>query len=521
MELRQALEIKRRDVVSFVGAGGKTTAMFRLARELSALGWVVCVTTTTTIYRPGPDDFDEIIVEASPDVLLHRLGDAVSRRAGGENPDGRRILVATGYLPENKLRGIEPGLVNGLARLVGIDCLLVEADGAARKPFKAPASHEPVVPSSTTVLVPVVGATAVDKPLLGEHVHRPEIVSGLTGTPCGERLTAGAIARVLLDSRGGLKDCPETARVYPLVNQADSSPNYLAAMAIAREMRNLSGRGVARDVRPPEAHDTANPGGVRVTPGSGDRRVSRLLIGQVASADPVIHSLPPAPQTGLEAAVLAAGGASRFGSPKQMAVVEGSPMISVSLRNLLEAGVSDIMVIMGASAEGMVPAIRDYPVYPVLNGQWEEGLGSSIRRAVSAAHPDTEGLLLYLGDQPWIPPGTVKLLADAFRASDALAVQPVHQGRIGHPVILRRQLFPELINLSGDTGARDVLRRHRDRVLPVPVDTPAIYLDVDLPSDLPSGPSDPSSPSDLSSNPPDLRSNPASDLDGQGRDEAT
>jgi molybdenum cofactor cytidylyltransferase len=238
-------------------------------------------------------------------------------------------------------------------------------------------------------------------------------------------------------------------------------------MAVAREMRNQSKRD--------------------------DQRVSRLLVGQAASADPVVHSLPPKPQTDLEAAVLAAGGSRRFGSPKQLAVVEGSPMISVALQNLLNAGVLDIMVIVGASAKEMVSAIRDYPVYPILNGEWAEGLGASIRRAASTVHPETEGLLLYLGDQPWIPPGAIKLLADAFRASDALAVQPTHQGRPGHPVIFRRQLFPELIHLSGDIGARDVLRRHRDRVLTVSVDNPAICRDVDFPSD----------------------------LDGQGRDEAT
>lgn len=472
MELRQALEIRRRDVVSFVGAGGKTTAMFRLARELSARGWVVCLTTTTAIYRPGPEDFDEIIIEAAPEVLVSRLEEAVvdgvrriGHRTGRLSPGGLRILVAAGHLPDDKLKGIEPGLVDSLARLPAIDCMVIEADGAARKSLKAPASHEPVVPPSTTVLVPVAGAAAVDKPLAGEHVHRPEIVSELTGLAHGEPVTAAAVARILLDERGGLKGCPDAARVYPLVNQADDAARYLAAMEIAREMRNLASRKTA-------AGTPVNCG------------VARLLVGQVAAGDPISHSLPPKPQTDLEAAVLAAGAARRFGSPKQLALVGGRPMVSLAIESLLDAGIPDTMVVLGASAQRVIPAIRDYPVYPVLNEEWPEGLGSSIRRAVSAVHPETGGLLIYLGDQPWIPPGTVRRLADAFRSTDALAVQPVYRGRAGHPVILRKQLFSELMNLSGDTGARELLRRHRDKVLLIPVDTPAICLDVDLPSDL-------------------------------------
>jgi probable selenium-dependent hydroxylase accessory protein YqeC len=90
------------------------------------------------------------------------------------------------------------------------------------RPFKAPAAHEPVIPPETTLVVPVLGADVLGQPLDADHVHRPELVSALSGVPLGTPITPEVVARVLSHREGGLKAVPEGARVVVLINKVDS-----------------------------------------------------------------------------------------------------------------------------------------------------------------------------------------------------------------------------------------------------------------------------------------------------------
>ena len=101
-------------------------------------------------------------------------------------------------------------------------CILNEADGSRMRPFKAPAAHEPVIPAETTLVVPVVGADVFGQPLDAEHVHRPELVSALSGAPLGAPITPEIVARVLAHPEGGRKGVPAGARVVVLINKVES-----------------------------------------------------------------------------------------------------------------------------------------------------------------------------------------------------------------------------------------------------------------------------------------------------------
>jgi molybdenum cofactor cytidylyltransferase len=119
--------------------------------------------------------------------------------------------------------------------------VLVEGDGSAHKPFKAPLEHEPVVPPSTTLLIAVVGTDALGQPLDAEHIHRPQRVAELSGAILGEPLTAEAIASVLVHPLGPLRDAPRTARTLVLLNKADTPERIAAADEIARAVRDHAG----------------------------------------------------------------------------------------------------------------------------------------------------------------------------------------------------------------------------------------------------------------------------------------
>jgi molybdenum cofactor cytidylyltransferase len=222
VRLAEALDVSPDEVVAFVGGGGKTTAMFRLAGEMVEAGERVITTTTTHIFaaqmalapaRVGAADATPASVAAAlathNHVLVIGATDAGSGRAAGVSPELFR-----------RLREWQPGV-----------CILNEADGSRMRPFKAPAAHEPVIPAETTLVVAVVGADVLGKTLDDTNVHRPELVSALSGAAAGTPITPEIVASVLAHPEGGRKGVPDGARVVALINKVDR----LADRAAVRE----------------------------------------------------------------------------------------------------------------------------------------------------------------------------------------------------------------------------------------------------------------------------------------------
>lgn len=230
--LAAALAVGQARVVAFTGGGGKTSAMFRLAREWS--GGRVLVTTTTRIWAPRPSE--------AALALADSAAAAVAALAPDGWPGGVRALGTTVSV-EGKLVGVPPDWIGALAGVA--ERVLVEADGAAGKPLTAPRAYEPVIPASAEVVVPVVGAEAVGSPLDAEHVHRVAELSVLLGVPVGSILAPSLVAAAVLGPGGNTKGAPPGARIVPLVNKVDDATRLAAARALARE---LLARGAERVV---------------------------------------------------------------------------------------------------------------------------------------------------------------------------------------------------------------------------------------------------------------------------------
>ena len=241
MLLHEALNVKANDVISFVGAGGKTTAALRLMEELTGIGRQVVFTTTTKILEPIPkrDEYllladDEEALAQVPELLRHYPKVFLAQRRLEEVD-----LTALGDsdrdypMRPNKVEGVSPSLVNHLARRLSETVILVEADGARHRALKAPAAYEPLLPSSTTILVPMADLTVVGKPLTEQHVHRPELVARLTGAAIGQPVTVEMVAAVLSHPQGGLKRLPGQARAIPILNQMEQARPLDEACEIA------------------------------------------------------------------------------------------------------------------------------------------------------------------------------------------------------------------------------------------------------------------------------------------------
>ena len=201
-----------RSLVAITGAGGKTTTMYTLARELAQRGRRALTSTTTQIFTPEPGETDLLIISPDTQTLL----DAI--RAGWE--DHRHITIASSRNERGKLFGLRPEQCAPLLAQSGADALLLEADGARHLKIKAPAHYEPVVPFETTTALVLLSAEAIDQPLSAELAHRPERIATVTGIEEGDILTPAVIARLLASEEGGLKGIPASTDVYVLVTHA-------------------------------------------------------------------------------------------------------------------------------------------------------------------------------------------------------------------------------------------------------------------------------------------------------------
>ena len=240
MKLWDALDIKFGDVISLVGGGGKTTLMFTLARELAAAKGTVVTTTTTKIMEPLPSETSCLILEEDETCMVTAF---LSKRN-----KCRHITLAKRKLPSGKLDGISPELVVRLAGMPEIASIIVEADGAARKPLKAPNATEPVIPENTSLVIPVVGVEAVGCRLTEDEVFRPEIVSRLLGLPQGEVISAEAVALLMTHPQGIIKGCPPDAMIVPFINKVDMEGGLSRGRDVASKILALKNPRIERVV---------------------------------------------------------------------------------------------------------------------------------------------------------------------------------------------------------------------------------------------------------------------------------
>ena len=215
--LADALGVGPDDLTCVVGAGGKKSLIYRLGRSLDGV-------VTSTVRIPIFDgEVAEVVVSDDPVTVVEET-----------------VVRPLGVVPErerpDRYRGYEPTTVAAVARATD-DVVLTKADGARSRWLKAPADHEPRLPDNTDLVCPIASAHVVGEPLDDERVHRPELVSEITGTELGDPLSAWDVAATLASDRGGLKGVPETARVVPVINMVDGDEQEATAEEIAGFVR--------------------------------------------------------------------------------------------------------------------------------------------------------------------------------------------------------------------------------------------------------------------------------------------
>jgi len=182
--------------------------------------------------------------------------------------------------------------------------------------------------------------------------------------------------------------------------------------------------------------------------------------------------------------ILAAGGSSRLGRPKQLLEYRGRSL----LRHVAEVAVGSIcrpiVVVLGAQASQLEAELRALPVHVAENQQWAQGMATSLRRGLETLESLDGGIgaaVILLCDQPLVSVQTIDALVDAWRTAGKRIIASEYAGGVGVPALFDRSLLPEILALDGEEGARRVIARHADEVHLVPF--PGGATDIDTPQD--------------------------------------
>jgi molybdenum cofactor cytidylyltransferase len=181
--------------------------------------------------------------------------------------------------------------------------------------------------------------------------------------------------------------------------------------------------------------------------------------------------------------ILAAGGSRRLGRPKQLLSVLGEPLLRRVVRTAAEVDPDHLIVVLGSSAYDCVPVIKDCDADIVVNPFWESGLAGSIRIGVERAEEQgADSVLFLLADQPWLNSEVIRRFLRRMNGETDVIISARYNGILGAPMMFGSSWFPQLKNLEGDQGARNLVSKEESRV--EVIDWSEGAIDLDTPEDL-------------------------------------
>lgn len=434
MKLKQAFDVTRGDVVAFTGAGGKTSTLIGLGYELSEIGWRVLATTSTAISEEQLTLFPYAM---RYDVGARSISDALNEH---------HFVFLYDKIRRGQVYGPAVEWTPQLLDSVDSDVLLVEADRSDGKPFKAPYDDEPIIPLEASLVVPVASLSVLGKPFDDEHVYNPEAMTAKYGFAENGRVKSPWLAQILRDDELGLKGIPDTARVIAFLNQTPERGYF---------------RGRARMI-------------ARLALQS--QRIHGVAFGSVRSAEPVHELL-----RSVGAVVLAGGQSVRMGQPKVLLPWGNNKTIIEHITDqLIRSRLNHIHVVTGYYADEIKSLIKPLGVKVVHNRAYKTGeMISSLKAGLRAMPDNVAATLVVLGDQPRIQPKVIYQLLSAYARGEGDLLIPSYKMCSGHPILVGRQYWAEILKLRRTDTLQDILTAHNDQITTINVDTDSVLRDVD------------------------------------------
>ncbi|MEL6152219.1 MAG: selenium cofactor biosynthesis protein YqeC, partial [Chloroflexota bacterium] len=375
--------------------------------------------------------------------------------------NGYHFVFLHTEIDAERVRGASLERISELMDTVDSDVLLIEADGARGRLMKAPYDHEPVIPSETTLVVPVVALDVLGKPLDDDHVYNAQGINNRYGFGIGNRIKSPWVAQVLRDEHLSLRGAPDRARLIALINQVPES-GYLRGRA--RLIAQLALRDPSENRR--RRHPT-------------ERRLNGVALGSVRALDP-IHEV----QRPVGAVVLAAGMSTRMGQMKVLLPwADDRTIIEHIVHQLNLARVDHIVVVTGNRGDEVKALVEPLGAVTAYNQDYQQGeMLSSMKTGLAAMPGYIAAAMVTLGDQPRIQPKTVSMVMAAYAEGRGNIVAPSYNMRRGHPILIDRRYWNDMLALPADGAPRDVINANKDHIAYVLVDNDSVLKDVDTPA---------------------------------------
>jgi len=440
----QDLEI-RRGVVSFVGAGGKTSMMLAMAKYLREEGEKVVVTTTT---KMAVDDFsssalfEPVLWGASIQEILRK----------------EKIPFVHKAMEGGKYIGIDGREARSLQ--AHADFVLVEADGASGKSIKHPRPHEPVIPGGSGQVFLLIGLDSLKQPFDEEHCFNLQGINAVLDAGQNEmEVLDSSVIRKILFSEGGYMEHSRPDLIFHLVlNKTD---------VLSRD----EAEGAARSLFHPFFHS------IFISKFKGKPEICRI--------DNASHSV-----CGI---VLAAGESKRFGQGNKLleplAAKEGKCSLELVLDSCLKSHLDNVVLVMGHDEETVRSLVeKEYAsqdLFLAVNPDFAEGMSTSLKMGLASAlkASNFDAVMFILADQPGADSRLLDDILEAYKNSAASLCAPFFGDRRGNPVVVGKRFFNNILTLEGDVGAREIICQNDDWLRKVSVEDEAVFKDLDTPGD--------------------------------------
>lgn len=425
MKLFKELDISldNQELISITGGGGKTTSMFRLARELLKHGKKVLISTTTAIMKPDDSKYEKLYLIEDKDYKTIE-------------PSSSGIVVLGSKVNEiNKLIGVEGRVIDEIFESKKFDYIIVEADGSKRKPIKAPASHEPVIPSLTTKTIGIIGMDSVGQKIYEENVHRANLFSQVTNSKLGDIIDENIIYNLIISPVGIFKNSPSNSQKYIILNKSETKARNLASQKVKSKII------------------------------SNKINIKNIIVGSMGK------------ETRVTGIIMASGFSRRMKTDKLLLKLGDKTVLEKVIESCVKSNLDDIMVIY--RKEEIKNIAKRYNLKAILNENAIEGQSASIKLGVNNIDRDTKGMMFIVGDQPHLDFVTINTIIDKFEIDQEKIIIPIYGESKGNPTIFPVSLKKQLLTLTDDVGGKEVINNNLNRVKYVDIENHQAGMDMD------------------------------------------
>lgn len=418
------ISLEKQELISIIGGGGKTTSMFRLGRELKKFNKKILITTTTGIFIPQQGSYEKLI-------LLEERNENDLK----DLPAGITIIGSKIDEEKKKLMGIDKETIDDFFKNKIFDYIIVEADGSKRKSIKAPASHEPVIPSLTTKTVGVIGMDAVHKRIYEENVHRADIFVNVTNSKLGDIIDEDVIYNLIISKMGIFKCSPKNSDRYIILNKVETN-----------ERRKVSEK-------------------IKYKLLMNNTNIKNLIIGSIGKEAKV---------TGI---IMSSGFSRRMKKDKLLLKLGDKTVIERVIESCVKSNLDDIIIVY--RRDGIRDIAIRYNLKTVFNEFAEQGQSESIKLGVNSISEDTDGIMFIVGDQPHLDSKTIDTLLNEFEKNKEKIIIPIYNKNKGNPTIFPVFLKEQFDSLEGDVGGKAIINNNLEKVRYIEIKNYKAGLDMD------------------------------------------